>query len=466
VAAVTSSVMQEGVYFRSGQRPPPFFSLLLLRARDGNVQAAEASAFLESLWNLYAELKAGIVPDLRVPVRGHDPRPIRVPAGNLGVLLGFSNAAFELPGAAREAPTPLAENTFTRPEAGRRRANVASQPIAVPPPTPPGEEPDQGRKESGIGYADELIADTDPTRGYPSDGAPVLFAFQFTADSPLAVERAVVETWKLVHDTHDAPLQIAAVFGGTQRDDGRSWIDFYDGLSNVPPSVRESVIVIGGDPDEDVAEWTIGGTYLAFIRLGIDLGVWRDLGGGDPAKRDALQQRLVGRDKLFGCPLHFHVDDPDDNPGLLQRGCPVPGVLITDRDNPFRDPWWIPSDAVSGQTHMRRANQRLRAKDAESFRIFRQGYPFLEPRPPWPTEAELAAGFRTGLNFVSFQDTPHRLIGMLTTENWLGRTNFGGAGSGDPADEVKLVRAYAAEAFLVPPFAGGEPFPGAGALVG
>ena len=44
----------------------------------------------------------------------------------------------------------------------------------------------------GIPYA-EQAADL-------TDLADVAFAVQFTADTPLAVERAIVETWKLLHD--------------------------------------------------------------------------------------------------------------------------------------------------------------------------------------------------------------------------------------------------------------------------
>ena len=79
---------------------------------------------------------------------------------------------------------------------------------------------------------------------------------------------------------------------------------------------------------------------------------------------------------------------------------------------------------------MRRTNQRnltrdgvpVPASDVTSFRIFRQGYPYLEPHSTEP--------FRVGLNFVSFQNSPERLIGMLTSDGWLGRTNFGGLGPG------------------------------------
>jgi len=68
---------------------------------------------------------------------------------------------------------------------------------------------------------------------------------------------------------------------------------------------------------------------------------------------------------------------------------------------------------------MSRANHHLKpVNDHNSLRIFPQGYEFLEP-------LDQAPGFRTGLNFASFQDTPERLFRMLTQSTWLGGTNFG-----------------------------------------
>lgn len=82
------------------------------------------------------------------------------------------------------------------------------------------------------------------------------------------------------------------------------------------------------------------------------------------------------------------------------------------------------------------------------------------PRAPRP-----GAGFRAGLNFVSFQDTPERLRRMLTQDTWLGQTNFGG----DPDDPVRgmdhLLTVRAAGIYLAPPAVEGEPFPGASILL-
>jgi Dyp-type peroxidase family len=422
----TKAALQDGIYFRHGERPPAFFMLLLL-AQAHEADASSVNDQLASLWQVYAGLKEGRVRDLP---------GVRVPDGNLDVLLGFGSNAqlrpeFEMPG--------LLPPTYS--DGLPPRYSFA--------PMKPGNPIVGGPEAGGIHYSTHA-ADL-------PDLADVAFAVQFTADTPLAVERAIVETWKLLHDECEPALEIVAVFSGSQRDDGRSWIDFHDGLSNLSPSERAEAIVIraGGDPPS--AAWTINGSYLAFIRVGIDLTLWRKL-------TDTNQERLVGRDKLTGCPLSFGEDV--DEPGSPAAGCPIPGALTVEGDIGFRDPPPITDgDTVAAETHMRRANQRnvtadgvrVPASDVTSFRIFRQGYPYLEPHS---TER-----FRVGLNFVSFQNTPQRLIGMLATGGWLGGTNFGGLGPGAAVD-FPLLTAYAAGMFFVPPFAADDPFPGHRLLVG
>src|SRR4051794_15633619 len=86
-----ASARQEGIYYRSGERPPGFYALLLLRVsaarRTSDLSRAMIHAELAELWGRYVVLKDGIVPDLP---------GVRVPHGNLQVLLGFGAAAFEL----------------------------------------------------------------------------------------------------------------------------------------------------------------------------------------------------------------------------------------------------------------------------------------------------------------------------------------------------------------------------------
>jgi deferrochelatase/peroxidase EfeB len=249
------------------------------------------------------------------------------------------------------------------------------------------------------------------------------------------------------------------VYAGSKRDDGRSWIDFHDGASNLAPGERLDAIAIPptAHPDGSSDAWTSGGTYLAFMRLYIDLRVWR-------AVPTPKQEELVGRTKLSGLPLK--------------------SLPTTDRSSTFRDPGDAAKppheadqtrlstrtdlDAALSASHIQRANHHNPYPGADAnhpsanpmnHRIFRQGYPFLEPLSAPP-------GFRVGLNFVSFQATPANLTGMLNQAGWLGNTNFGG--DTDPSKAVVVLSARAAGFFLVPPSLGAkrERFPGDHALTG
>ena len=46
-------------------------------------------------------------------------------------------------------------------------------------------------------------------------------------------------------------------------------------------------------PDD---KWLLGGTYLAFLRIAVDIASWDGLNSYD-------QEIIIGRDKLTGCPL-------------------------------------------------------------------------------------------------------------------------------------------------------------------
>ena len=89
----TKAALQEGIYFRHGEKPPAFFMLLLL-AQAHEADPSSVNEQLANLWEVYAGLKEGRVRDLP---------GVRVPDGNLGVLLGFGSKAklqaeFAMPG--------------------------------------------------------------------------------------------------------------------------------------------------------------------------------------------------------------------------------------------------------------------------------------------------------------------------------------------------------------------------------
>ena len=95
---------------------------------------------------------------------------------------------------------------------------------------------------------------------------------------------------KLIADER-LPLRVSASFGGFGRHDGRGWLDFHDGVSNLDANQRLTALEARGDP-----AWMEGGAYMAFLRLSIDLALWRSL-----ERRE--QELLIGRDKLSGAAI-------------------------------------------------------------------------------------------------------------------------------------------------------------------
>lgn len=401
--------LQEGIFHAKGERPKPFFGMLFLRAREG-AGAAEVGEALLGLWEVWRDLKGGIVRDLP----GHP-----VPEGGLTVLLGYGARTFRLEGGRRAIPGHFNSfRSFARPSATGGGTML------------------QG---GGINYAADIN----------ENSAASHVAVQFIADTALSVNRAFVETWKHLHDTHGGgqPLEFAGHCTGFQRDDGRSWIDFHDGLSNLRSEERQAVVEISQDysPVGEGDEWTYGGTYLAFIKLAVDLPSWRTLSR-------AQQELLVGRDKLSGCPL------VSAGPNAVSQGCPAAGTREVGDDaanNAFREPPTLPDTEHSlNNSHVQRANHHIDPfHDLTAQRVFRQGYEFLEAAGGSPP-------FRAGLNFVSFQNTPLKLFRVLVQQGWLGRVNFGGQENNQPGAFASLLSARAAGIFLVPPVDDGERFPG------
>lgn len=399
--------LQEGIYFDPKSSPGKFFCILFLRAERG-LTAPQIGESFRRLWEVYQGLKQGTVRDLP----GHP-----VPSGELTVLVAYGPNVFKLADAGRSVPFDLRDSTLFRS------------------PSPTGGGP--LLMGSGLRYADDVGV----------NAATEDIAVQFIAQTQLAVNRAVVETWKLLYDMADpatvaAPLLLTGFYSGFQRDDRRSWIDFHDGISNIRSTDRHGAIAIKPSPVPE-QQWTEEGTYLAFIRVAVDLSVWRKL---------SLQQQetMVGRDKLSGCPLVAMNDKS------VIQGCPF--AVTAEITDPGNQAFFEPpntADPIVSKSHVQRANHHVGpVDDPGSLRVFRQGYEFLQPLGTAP-------GFRAGLNFVSFQDTPQRLLRMLVQEGWLGRVNFGG----DPEDQqpgmARFLTVRAAGIFLAPPVVDGESFPGA-----
>jgi deferrochelatase/peroxidase EfeB len=405
---------QSGIYHGRGRTPPPFFVLLLLDVDDGVQDLAPVWEFLRDLWEMYGLLQTGRIRDLVDAAQGVD---YWAPSGELDVLLGFGKGLFDDHGA---EPVPAAWT-------GNGQAYRFRRVVPVGDDVPRRER--MVRDGAGIPFAEGLGAN-------PGDAD---IAIQFTATTALAVERAVVETWKMIFD-RNPPLRIAGVYPGSARDDGRSWLDFHDGLSNLSQAEREEVVLVS---DDDSDEWTRRGTYLTFLRLEIDLDVWRS--------RPADQNRLVGREKFTGCPF---VDVAA--PGMPES-CRVTGAAVTAEKNRDRLVEELDFGALHEdiqQSHVMRTNHHT----DDGPKIYRQGYQFFDPN-------QHERGFRVGLNFVAFQKDPGAVLGMLTNAAWLGSTNFGGAEQ-NKNGSMTLLHAHAAGIFFVPPRSEDGRFPGAETLSG
>ena len=398
--------LQEGIYYQQGVRPGFFYAVVFLGLDEG-AKAQQIRLELQSLWMLYQGLKKGIAPE-------HPAN--QVPAGNLTVLLGFGPNLFQLDGVARMPSELLPKNRFLSPQ------SLGGGPLLT---------------GSGLAYAADISRNT----------ATEAVAIQFIADTQLAVYRSVMETWNCVVNSRPADaspgLRFNAFFDGFSRDDRRSWIGFHDGVSNMRSGLeRENAIRIKNGPNTN-------GTTFCFLRLEVDVPAWRK-------RSRAEQELLVGRDKFSGCP--FCRQDSNGTPVVID-GCPAGGTgeVVGPGNEDYRMPPSVPATAMSvRQSHVQRANNAHRTDTdvPQSLRIFRQGYEFFEALSVPP-------GFRAGLNFVSFQDTPARVISILTRQDWLGSTNFGG----DPTHPLpgmdSLLKVRAGGIYLAPPADDSLPFPGA-----
>ncbi|KAB2965995.1 MAG: peroxidase [Thermoanaerobaculia bacterium] len=391
--------IQEGVYFRPGERPRGHFLITFLSVDEGG-RADDVGEALTLLWARLRALKRGETNDLP----GHP-----VPSGNLDCLIGYGPKAFKLTGAPTSLPGELGPaSRFLSPR------TTGGGPILV---------------GSGVDYAADTVKNV----------ATEEIALQFTADSALAVRRAYVETWKELR-AQGGPVRIGTFFDGFQRDDGRSWLSFHDGLSNLisGPERHEAIRIKSGP--------FIEGTTFAFLRLEVDLDTWQTINASS-------QEALVGRSKLTGCPL-VAVDAAGDL--VADATCPAHGTNeVGEQGNEtFREPpLGVPQVIKRSHVHRSNFSHSQATGDPGSLRIFRQGYEFLEARTSSP-------GFRAGLNFVSFQDTPRRVLSILTRSGWLGNTNFG-AGLGTPQDKGPLLLSCrAAGVYLAPPVGDPDVLPG------
>jgi deferrochelatase/peroxidase EfeB len=398
------------------------FAIIFLRIADG-IPASQIVECLDGLWQMYMNLQNGIVEDLP----GH---PVR--SGDLSVLLGYGPNIFSVPDVIRKIPRDFRGKQFCDPVCGESIL-----------------------EGSGIKYGCDLPKNL---------GITEHLAIQFISESQLATYRAIVETWKYLARIRRPKriFKLTTFFTGFQRDDGRSWLAFHDEVSNMnSPRERKKAIAIDNMNNSLLHQdyWTAGGTYLAFLRTEINIAAWEKIDR-------RIQEIIIGRDRLTGVPL---VGIDKNGKPLVRKGCP-PSSKIRSFDKRFHDhPDYFQKSSLGdemekvldldtstrllSQSHIGRTRHidQIKSEDPASRRIFRQGFEFIEPSYRDPVKP-----FRLGLNFISFQNDPTRLLFILTDPSWLGNSNFGGT---ENIQEMRdFLTVLACGIFFVP--RSEKPFPG------
>ncbi|NOH44424.1 peroxidase [Vibrio cyclitrophicus] len=402
--------IQEGIHWYAGAKPSSHYKLLILRPSD-DIGAMQLRQLIRGMWVIIDSLRSGIVPSLgpNYPV---DPK-------NLEVLIGYGHKFFERDDLVRPTPEGMIQSTrFPQPQNNGDRSVL------------PG---------SGIVYDENVLENV-------ADAELVL---QVTANSELSVNRVHFEIVKYLNDTVSGSggslISITEGFSGFGREDRRSWIDFHDGISNLRKGEERRQVVAIKPDNSGGQEWTLNGTYMVFMRLPVNIQAWN-------AIPELRQEALVGRTKRSGCPI-LRLDN-NGNP-ISDTRCPVSGTReITDAGNEnFREPSSVVSDDIK-LSHVQRANHhRSPVFKPDSRRIYRQGFEFLE-------KSDESGKIRAGLNFVSFQDDPDRVLFILTQSDWLGNLTFGGHPSDQQGGLDRLITARAAGTYYVPPIQGNLSFPG------
>ena len=419
--------LQDGIYYTKGSRPGQSMGIIFLRTNKSS-RALEIGETIKRIWNTCNNLKKGILKDFKDNNISH-PDSYR----DLTILIGYSPKIFDLQGAFRKKPILFQEGlVFSEPMMG-------SSPIYT---------------------GSDLQYHEDVTENHASNDDIII---QFIAESSFITNQCIVEVWhELSESRNDAKnISLTKFYDGFRRSDNRNWMGFHDGLSNIKSEERKDVISINQSQVGPGDNWMVDGTFMAFIRIYVDLAKWWQV------SRDQ-QEIMVGRDKVSGCP----VTGINETTGkiITMKGCPSPGTKeVTDEGNEiFRNhPKYgfqqLPpgvSDETLKFSHVGEMSRFTKdhVEQKLKYGIFRQGYEFLERIEAYP-------GLRAGLNFISFQDDPRRLFNTITNANMQTnnlKTSWTKESHVNPA-RLKInsyFRVAAAGIFFIPPRISDEIFPG------
>jgi Dyp-type peroxidase family len=384
------------------------FAVLFLKAAAGS-SVKEIGKSLKSLWNMYTSLRTG----------------------QISVAIGYGPRIFRSNEVKKEIPENLNKQFL-----------------------PPSNENRYLLDGCTVKYSDE----TDDNIGTNED-----ILIQIISNTQLATYNAIADTSKYCSlADNGSMLKFSRFYTGFERSDGRSWLGFHDEVSNLSNERdrRKAIFVDPVSNDLRLKDyWTKGGTYLAFIRMEIDLLRWEQI--------DAMEQELiVGRRKKDSMPL-IGVDKKG-RPLAVDRFKPRTTTRMI-RDHPdYLRIKLLPSKILNKldldesvriltQSHVGRTRHMdgIGSDKISSRRIYRQSFEFIEPL--YGSEKPV----RLGLNFISFQNDPSRLFFILTDPNWMGGSNFGGESG--KSGILDLLSVLAAGVFYIPPIE--KPFPGASIFI-
>ena len=406
--------LQDGIYYKEGQRPGNSYCVSFLDIQ-GNMDAKSIGKELSELWEAYSDVKSDIAK--RSVYKDNSGSLI-----DLSILLGYGSSAFLVPDILKQKPRDFNEK-YNFCEVGRGNAIV---------------------ENTSLLYRDGLTE---------NPVASSCITVQFISNDESITKFAWTKTSEFLknylNENENAGLYIRKFYTGYNRPDSRSWLGFYDGISNIRSSERESIISISEKNLEPTDLWTLKGTYMSFIRMGIDVERWNKT-------EERIQERIVGRDKATGCPIIGVNDDRN----VLLSGCPTYGTdnVIQYGNQIFRsisENYGNPNDGAIKQlesSHMNRMVNGFTKLDSkgEQSKIFRQGYDYLEPSDNYPY-------YSAGLNFVSFQNNPEKLYNLL---KYGFKYNFRNEVNEPDLELSDFVRVESAGLFFVPAFSPENKFPG------
>ncbi len=423
--------LQDGIYYAKGSRPGQSMSIIFLRGNRTS-SILEIGETIERIWQTCTSLKEGILKDFTEYQISH-PKSYN----DLTILVGYGPKVFDLQGSFKKKPKLFDE--------GLRFAEAR-------------------KGGSQVFTGSDLLYDEDISENHTIHDDIVI---QFIASNSFITSQCVVEVWhELSEAKNEKNMSMTRFYNGFRRSDDRNWLGFHDGLSNIKSEERKDVIAINQSQVTSEDNWVIDGTFMAFIRMYVDLVKWWKVSRNE-------QEIMVGRDKLTGCPITGINETTKKN--IVIRGCPIPGTKeVTEKGNEmFRNhPHYgsqllppgvsdkeLKSSHVSEMGKFTKENYGQNGKNS-LYKIFRQGYEFLE-------NTEIYPGLRAGLNFISFQDNPKRLFNVLTNIHTLDANKYTTSQNMENStkNSTKLrfnsyFKVGTAGIFFVPPKITGERFPG------